>query len=103
MKIPSFLKKKKGNLRRGGVNPDRDWKYSFSIFLVLLISILAIAGYYLWEIKQGTFFNGEESVLEQRSLLDTEKLSRVLNMFDERAEMLDDLRVNPPEVIDPSL
>lgn len=93
----------RGQGKRGEINPDRDWKMLFMTFLVFLLFILLIAGFNLWKINQGEFFNAGSEIGAPQDPVNKEELRTVLDRFEQKAERFGEYRTNPPETADPSI
>lgn len=98
-----IFSKKHSSAKGGGIKPDRDWQIRLVAFLIGLLFIVVIAGFNLWRINQGDFFDGADQTGGTSAPLDQELLDRVLTKFDQKGERLEQYKTNPPETFDPSL
>ncbi|MDZ7726502.1 MAG: hypothetical protein U5L75_02900 [Candidatus Campbellbacteria bacterium] len=103
MKMPFFNSTKKSSgekpvqkLKRQGINPERDWKIIFVLFIFLNICLLGFHGFLFYRISEGGFFEIPEADSEITESIDMELLESTLKDFSEReAELLE--KVSSPD------
>ncbi len=105
MKISFSIKRivrKRGRRETLLQNPERDWR---TILIATMFCILGFSLYHLYFynlVEKGALY-GEEAVDEQKdTVLDSERINRVITVIDEREKLQDTLVPAVSRVVDPS-
>ena len=99
-KITSFLGRDK---QKQEVNPYRDWLILVVLFFTL--SLLAVwLGFYLFiQMNNGSFFLSEDNVPLSQRTIDKRLLLQIIEDFDIKAKIHQELLETRPIVVDPTL
>ncbi|MEK7179852.1 MAG: hypothetical protein AAB706_00065 [Patescibacteria group bacterium] len=95
-------KKKTFHYVHGQFHPRHDWSILIVIFFII-ISFGFIFNFYLFlRIAAGDIFRTETEAVKVETL-DREAIQGMVNLFKERARLLEELKSNPIEIPDPLL
>tara|TARA_Y100000310_G_scaffold208118_1_gene208641 strand:+ start:5274 stop:5609 length:336 start_codon:yes stop_codon:yes gene_type:complete len=93
---------KKGVIKSGQIRVRLHWNILLLIFVMLLFAVGA-GGYYAYTnfvSREGKLENNGE---DNNTTLDTKLLDEVLDDFETRQDIFEEVFLNPPNIIDPSL
>ncbi len=85
------------------INPRRDWNIILGCFVLIFILLIIFSYYIYWKIDKGGFFVtsiGNESPIET---IDRSELKKIINYYETKSQLFQEIKVKKPEVIDPSL
>lgn len=85
------------------INPRRDWNIILSFFILALFLLIAFGFYMYWKINKGWLFatvGGNEPLIET---IDRSELKKIINLYEAKNQLFQEIKFKKPEVIDPSL
>lgn len=85
------------------MHPQKHWRYILGIFIVLVIVMIGVSGYFFFEINNDELFGSPKFEPEPKEVVNREKLDRVLKDFKTRSDMTLDIQDSKNIVSDPSL
>jgi len=106
MKIDSlkniFHKKPKKAKLVKGVNPQHDWMVTLRIYLFVGIVLILFSLYFLNKLKNDEFFNSNGSGNTSPATIDQKMLDTILSSFQNKANMVNDIKLGDKVFVDPS-
>ena len=98
-----FQRKDTSGLSIFGHGHNFDWKIMLSIFLLVVIIVVAFNTQLYLGVKAGDIFQSQNSSYTQPVLINRKFLEQILQKFSPRAENLKALQTQKPVLVDPSL
>ncbi len=89
-------------IKRGGINPERDWKFIFIIALVAFCGTVAFDGYIFWQVQKGSLFNTQATATQNDKIVNEKALDIILEYYTARKMQFDVLRKQGVVIVDPS-
>ena len=85
------------------IQPMRDWKILFVVFVMLNVAIIAFSAFLFLEINRGDIFLVEPTAPSGIDTVDRDELREALLSFEEKARQFEALKTKKPTLADPSL
>jgi type II secretory pathway component PulC len=85
------------------INASTDWHMLLIIFIIVTIVAVSFSVYLFMQINKGEIFvvKQDESVLSDS--IDRTLLKETLSLYEEKSRNFEELKINRPSVVDPSL
>lgn len=82
------------------INADRDWRVIIVSFWVILLIVITVSLYGIWQLKNSS----NVEIASVKSLaLKKELFDKIIKNIDEKKARFDELLIKKPEIEDPSL
>ncbi len=106
MKLPDFKnifhnKPKKAKLAKG-INPQHDWGVTLKTYMIVGIVLIIFSLYFLAKLKNDEFFNSNGSGNSSPATIDQKMLDTILSSFQNKAKMVNDIKLGDKVFVDPS-
>ena len=98
-----FFGKEIGTTATKEINPQRDWNIILIFFAFGVLAVIAFNSYLYWRINSGSFFvviSGKELPIET---IDRSELKKVIDLYEAKSQLFQEMKKEKQEVIDPSL
>ncbi|MBU6431564.1 MAG: hypothetical protein KGJ58_04295 [Patescibacteria group bacterium] len=85
------------------IHPRRDWNIVLGFFILAIILSIVLGFYTYGKIDGGGFFaisDGKESPVET---IDRSELNKIINFYEAKSQLFQEIKAKKPEIIDPSL
>jgi hypothetical protein len=102
MKLEIFKKRKEFNKKKSGVNPNRYWKLTILVTIIVLI-LAFVFDYYLFTQINQELVVPVVSDNNQVGIVNTNRIKKALDYFSEREQKSTQILNSPAPVVDPSL
>ena len=83
------------------MHPIRDWYVLLVLFVILVIALLGLGGYLYLSVVRGDLYAGSGDVKSRIDTIDRSVLRETTLFFEGQAQEFEELRKNPPEVLNP--
>ena len=101
-KIKKYFSKQK-SFSKKHINPHKHWVIILSVFMVSVLLLIVFSLFLLYEIKNDKFFQGAKKETVNTNTINKTLFDRVTKDFDNKSQMTEGLKTNPPVLPDPSL
>ena len=85
------------------INPHKHWEIALFVFFTSVLLLVAFSLFLLYEIKNDKFFQGSKGEDVNKNVINQKLFDKVMKDFNHKAQRMEELKIAPEIIKDPSL